>query len=181
MDPFSPHPVLVAAAAVAHLAAAAAVAAHPVLAAAAAVAHPVLVAAVAKHRHLAAAVAHPVLVAAVAKHRLLVVLVEPRVELLVVRVERLVVRVERLVVRVERLVVRVGRRLRGLLGTLVLVRWGGFRLMISDSLGKLRFRRLPLVRLLGCSLIRLRSLVRRRWRVFGRSRFRRCQLRFSIS
>ena len=61
------------------------------------------------------------------------------------------------------------------MGTLVLVRWGGFRLMISDSLGKLRFRRLPLVRLLGCSLIRLRSFLRRRWRVFGRSRFRRCR------
>ena len=88
-----------------------------------------------------------------------------------------------LVVLVERRlrVVLVGRRLRGLLGTLVLVRWGGFRLMISDSLGKLRFRRLPLIRLLGCSLIRLRSFLRRRWRVFGRSRFRRCQLRLSIS
>ena len=106
-----------------------------------------------------------------------------RVERLVIRVERLVVLVERrlLVVLVERLVVLVGRRLRGLLGTLVLVRWGGFRLMISDSLGKLRFRRLPLIRLLGCSLIRLRSFLRRRWRVFGRSRFRRCQLRLSIS
>ena len=116
---------------------------------------------------LAVAVAH--LAAVVAKHRLLVVLVERRVEhrLRVVRVEHRR-RVERLV---RLLVVRVGRRLRGLLGTLVLVRWGGFRLMISDSLGKLRFRRLPLVRLLGCSLIRLRSFLRRRWRVFGRSRF----------
>ena len=99
--------------------------------------------------------------------------VEPRVER---RVRLLVVLVGR-----RLLVVLVGRRLRGLLGTLVLVRWGGFRLMISDSLGKLRFRRLPLVRLLGCSLIRLRSFLRWRWRVFGRSRFRRCQLRFSIS
>ena len=84
--------------------------------------------------------------------------------------------------RKEPTVRQVGRlRLRGLLGTLVLVRWGGFRLMIFDSLGKLRFRRLPLIRLLGCSLIRLRSFLRRRWRVFGRSRFRRCQLRLSIS
>ena len=99
--------------------------------------------------------------------------VEPRVER---RVRLLVVLVGR-----RLLVVLVGRRLRGLLGTLVLVRWGGFRLMISDSLGKLRFRRLPLIRLLGCSLIRLRSFLRRRWRVFGRSRFRRCQLRLSIS
>ena len=92
---------------------------------------------------------------------------------------RVVIRVR--VDRKEPTVRQVGRGVRGLLGTLVLVRWGGFRLMISDSLGKLRFRRLPLVRLLGCSLIRLRSFLRRRWRVFGRSRFRRCQLRLSIS
>ena len=108
--------------------------------------------------------------------------VEPRVER---RVRLLVVLVGRRLLGVlvgrRLLVVLVGRRLRGLLGTLVLVRWGGFRLMISDSLGKLRFRRLPLIRLLGCSLIRLRSFLRRRWRVFGRSRLRRCQLRLSIS
>ena len=106
--------------------------------------------------------------------------VEPRV----IRVMRLI-RVHRRVDRGDRKrpsVRQVGRlRLRGLLGTLVLVRWGGFRRMISDSLGKLRFRRLPLIRLLGCSLIRLRSFLRRRWRVFGRSRFRRCHLRLSIS